>query len=549
MKAASNTTAACAAFLVPVLLLLPFAGKAFHIDDPVYVWMARHIVEHPLDPYGISVFWTEATQPMYLANQNPPGIAYWLALVGSLFGFSETALHVSTALLSGFASLGTYVLAREFCDRPLTATLIGVLSPGFIVSASTVMTDVPMLTFYVWSLALWVVGVKRDRPWLLAGGATLMGVAFLFKYFGLTAIPLALVYSAFASPRSLRWAWLLVIPIGFGAGYIAWAIGKYDVNLLGFAAEFTQQPHWRSMRTPWLSFTTALAFSGGCAASIALLTPFVWPKRALPFVLAGAGVVVAMVFVPAIFRGVALPDNPESSSYRLQTGLWIAAGLHLFALTAGNLYTRRDAGAVLLACWIVGTFVFSAYVNYGINVRTLLPMLPALGILAVQRMGSVGAAALVPRRWVAAPLCLAGALAMWVAAADWEYANASRAAAKEFSRNRDQFSENVYFLDHWGFQFYMQEAGARSMESGLNRHNLSFYRPLLPGDTFVIGHVHSAKIENAEGFRTLAEYEYPMRTGMSTMTGGAGFYNHFLGMLPFTIGRPVPESFRFVLVP
>ncbi|MGA2263065.1 MAG: hypothetical protein ABSH28_16740 [Acidobacteriota bacterium] len=41
-------------FLLTVLFLAPFAGSAFHIDDTLFLWTAKHIVAHPLDPYGFS---------------------------------------------------------------------------------------------------------------------------------------------------------------------------------------------------------------------------------------------------------------------------------------------------------------------------------------------------------------------------------------------------------------------------------------------------------------------------------------------------------------
>jgi hypothetical protein len=549
VKPDSYVTPAFVAFLVPVVLLLPFCGKALHIDDPLFVWMARHIVEHPWDPYGLNVCWGSATEPMHLANQNPPGIAYWLALVGSGFGWGGRALHVSTALLAGLAGMGTFLLARELCQRPLTASLIAMLTPGLLVSASTVMTDVPMVALFVWSLALWIGGVRHERPALLVGAAVLMSVAFLLKYFALTLVPLALVYTVTRSPKQWRRMWPLVIPIAVGAAYVGWGSWRYDTNLLTVAADVALRGEWRAQRSPLHSCVVGLAFTGGCGASMLCLAPLLWTRRMFAVVMIAAATVVCLVCVPAVFEHVALPATPTDLGYRLQAGLWIAAGLHIVALAIANLWRRRDATAVLLACWIAGTFVFSAYVNHLINVRTLLPMLPALGVLAVQRMESAGPRAVVGPRWVSLGLVAAGTLALWVAAADCEYANASRAAERAFAHDRSRFAANVYVFDHWGFQYYMQERGARIWESGPNAHNASCHRPRVSGDTCVIAHLHSAKIDDVDRYEVLADYEYPMRTGMTTMTGGAGFYSHFLGMLPFVAGAAVPEAFRFVRVP
>ena len=34
---------------VVILLLLPFIGKAVHIDDPLFIWTAQQIQKHPFD--------------------------------------------------------------------------------------------------------------------------------------------------------------------------------------------------------------------------------------------------------------------------------------------------------------------------------------------------------------------------------------------------------------------------------------------------------------------------------------------------------------------
>ena len=56
---------AAPAILLASLLILPFLNKPFHIDDPVYIWVADQIRRHPLDFYGFSTNWHGVTKPMY----------------------------------------------------------------------------------------------------------------------------------------------------------------------------------------------------------------------------------------------------------------------------------------------------------------------------------------------------------------------------------------------------------------------------------------------------------------------------------------------------
>ena len=50
---------------VTIAALAPFLNKAFHIDDPLFLWMAQQIVKHPVDPYGFSVNWASFPEPIW----------------------------------------------------------------------------------------------------------------------------------------------------------------------------------------------------------------------------------------------------------------------------------------------------------------------------------------------------------------------------------------------------------------------------------------------------------------------------------------------------
>src|SRR5262249_54621551 len=86
LSALDRSPRASAALLLALtlLLLVPFAGKAFHIDDPLFLSTARHIVERPLDPYGFRVNWYGDEMPMWEVTKNPPLLAYLVAGAGVL---------------------------------------------------------------------------------------------------------------------------------------------------------------------------------------------------------------------------------------------------------------------------------------------------------------------------------------------------------------------------------------------------------------------------------------------------------------------------------
>src|SRR5581483_9370841 len=126
-------------FVAVVTLLL--RNRAFHIDDPLFIWAARQIRHHPANPYGFSVNWYGTSMPMSEVTKNPPLASYYVALIGLLLGWSEPALHVGFLIPAVGVIIGMYLIADRLCERPMLATCAGVLTPVFFVSSMTVMSD------------------------------------------------------------------------------------------------------------------------------------------------------------------------------------------------------------------------------------------------------------------------------------------------------------------------------------------------------------------------------------------------------------------------
>src|SRR6516165_1925392 len=140
-------------FIVAVAVLAalaPFLNKAFHIDDPLFLWIAQQISMHPGDPYGFAANWYVSSQPMYSIMQNPPLSSYYMALMASFLGWSEPAMHGAFLVPAVAAVLGTFFLACRFCKSPLIAALLLLFTPVFLVSATGVMCDVWLLALWVW---------------------------------------------------------------------------------------------------------------------------------------------------------------------------------------------------------------------------------------------------------------------------------------------------------------------------------------------------------------------------------------------------------------
>jgi 4-amino-4-deoxy-L-arabinose transferase-like glycosyltransferase len=107
--------------LLTTAVLVPFAGKAFFIDDTLFLRAAQQIQYHPLDFYGFSLNWFGYTTPMTVAFDNPPLTSYYIAFAAWLLGWNEWALHLAFLLPALAAVGGIFTLAKSYCERPFTA--------------------------------------------------------------------------------------------------------------------------------------------------------------------------------------------------------------------------------------------------------------------------------------------------------------------------------------------------------------------------------------------------------------------------------------------
>src|SRR6187431_2430327 len=106
---------------VLALMFVPFLGRAFHMDDPLFLWAAKYIQTNPWNPYDLIVNWYGTEQPMSAVMENPPLASYVLALVGLVAGLTEVPVHVAFLLPALLCAFGMYLVARRFCRDAVTA--------------------------------------------------------------------------------------------------------------------------------------------------------------------------------------------------------------------------------------------------------------------------------------------------------------------------------------------------------------------------------------------------------------------------------------------
>lgn len=258
--------------------LIPFVNKAYHLDDPFYLWTGQHILEHPFDFYGYDLNWTGFESSAAAENKNPPLVSYYMALVGLLVGWQEWTMHLAFILPAIGVGLGGYRVATRFTQRPLLAMTAGLMTPAFVVSSTNVMAEIMMLCFYVWAIHFWMLGIERKSNRYLFVAALCIAGSTLAKYFGFSLLPLLFVYSLIEVRRPGHWITFLALALGIVLLYEAWTLYLYDIGLLGEAANFATSYRDENEVSRNTKAFVGLAFTGGCVVIVALLSPvlFSW---------------------------------------------------------------------------------------------------------------------------------------------------------------------------------------------------------------------------------------------------------------------------------
>lgn len=561
--------------LATLFCLLPFFGKAFNIDDPLFYEVGRHIARAPLDPYGFGFNWYGSEQPMWTITKNPPLACYYLALAGSLLGWSETALHAAFLLPALGVTLGTRALARHFRVAANLSALLVLACPAFLVSATSVMCDVMMLAFLVWAVVCWLRALERPGVLLFVASGALLSAAVLTKYFALAMVPLLVAHAVARRASGMRWLIAPALTLLTAWAYERATAARYGIGLLSDAMAYSRVLRPAFGMTPAQNALVTLCFVGGCFLPVALLEPLHWnrSKRSLwppaaALALSAAGTLALGRAAPSFAARTlgmtqwARPDIAAQGAIFLFLGV-----LALLPLAASLRVQRRDERAspvaeaastqthradwLLLVGWMLLVLVFAAFLNWVINARSLLPLAPPLAIVAaarvplwarVRRTNARFALAALPV--VALPLTAALAVAVATAYGDAQSAARPRLMAQDAARDILPRAPALWAMGNWGFPFYMRQKGVPVIDAR---------RPRLRRGDWVIEPSPMAQIDFVPtgDWPLIAQGEQRNWVPLSTMNAstGAGFYAASLGALPFSLAPTPPDIYLLHRVP
>lgn len=520
--------------LISLVCLVPFVNKAFHIDDPTFIGMAKHIQSNPLDYFG---YYMQFSPPVIT---NPPLVAYFIAIPGYFFGYSEISIH-SAFMLPAFAAIvGTYLLARDLCTKPFIATFAALSTPVFLVSSTTAMCDVLMLSFWVFSIYFWRRGIIEGKRAYLLVSSVLIVLCILTKYMGICLVPLLFAYSLFEKRKFGEWLLYLVLPIVAILVFDQLTYIKYGLRQISYIESFSIDSHKSTHKNTIANIGTGLSFLGGCLLVHWLY--FVVYTRKLTVLLHLATIIVTLL---VLLRFDLLNYYPIAGAdginwlFVVQLPIFVFAGTSFIFMTVSDFFRKRDSDSLLLLLWIMGIFIFTVFVNWSVNARTILPLAPLAGIMVIRFLGlSEKFVAVSCRFSLYSPLVVSLLIALMVTGADYRLASSARTAAHTIHEATRNLPGKKWLEGHWGFEYYMKSAGG--VES------LDYENPSLKKGDIVI--IPSNNTNTKMLYKHMAafkhEYAFDLSKLFSTMnvSTGAGFYSDLFGPLPFAVGT-TPEKY------
>jgi 4-amino-4-deoxy-L-arabinose transferase-like glycosyltransferase len=523
----SSLRSAAPAILLAALVLVPFADKAFTIDDTFFLRGGQQAASDPLHPSAFDIVWFDAPERV---GPSFGALMAWLLVPAVLSEHPERVAHAVELLFASVALLATVALAMRLgLSRPwaVAAGLLLAATPTFLGMAGTAMPDIPALalaTFGVERVLAW----KQERRIHQAVAATLLlGLAPLarlhaFEVLGVAAL---LVVGDFMSRNDWRrvrvadaaplLGGILVTalvfflirdpapgaPGAFGVTTRMSSAANVAYNAVGFAA------HWV------LAVPLALAWI--------LLRPVRTVRRwwILPVAFGGVYVLLAV-------------------AGRWSALLWVLGGIGAAALVdiVSDAIQRRDSLQAVLGLWLLVPLAAAPYVHFPAKYNLLSA--PAAVILLARELAAL------PRRRAMLVLGCASVLGVALGAAilraDAQFADLGRRAAAELIAPRVASGQRVWFVGHWGFQWYAERAGARPV-------TVTPPYPE-PGDLLVV----SDRCDKGLGVVPMlvrdVRASFIARLGDRSPGGrltseGAGFFSNNHGHLPWTWGTGVLDEF------
>jgi 4-amino-4-deoxy-L-arabinose transferase-like glycosyltransferase len=516
---------------------LPFINQAIHIDDTIYLDIANTILRKPLYPYDYPVIFEGYQAKDGASNVHLPLTCYYMAAIKLVTGSGkEWVLHLAFMIFPLIGAWAMYDVARRFVRWPLAVAGLLVVSPAFMTLSHTLMTDVPLLSFWLVALSGFLAVLaapERRRGWLILG-AGLCAASLISLITGLPIVLLAAValFSRRLQGHGYRMRMLLLLAAPFVI-WTAWFLlayfhyGRFVLILSYLHMSQRQKLDWWLVGEKGLSFVLNLGalflmplvawvgFAGSVRARLALvgfclawIPLFIWAPDwtglemllFTVFLATGALVLAGVLWPPGKKERAAMPGNPPFG---------------------------------LLKLWFVAFGLVCLFVYYSGSARYTLPVLPAVVTFWVVGLERQVASERLRRGLVVTGVILTAVYSLWLSDGDYRFAGVYRDTARELMARYRAPGRTVWVAGEWGFRYYMNQAGAKTI--------LKTTTDARPGDIIVKPYVAMPWVTAYDGDEYTDRVEQVQarvdsRIRLLDFGSHAGFYSTGWGILPFSLG-------------
>ncbi len=312
-----------------VVLANPLGEFPVLVDDWVYTLAVKSVLE------------TGHFQLPSPASANVGPQVYWGYLFCLPFGFSFTALRVSTLTLGLLGLITLYALVRELGGERKTAllgALVLAVNPQYFCLANSFMTDVPFLSLVMISFYFLVRGFQRHSLVELAFGLCFSFAAILVRQFGLVVL--------------LAFSFAYLTKNGFRFGNLTKAIAPF---VLGIILHFSYQ-YWliETGRTPALSPHSSIEHLFPTSLSV-----WAWGVRQLLF---NTVMYIGFFAIPFVWRFI--PHKPSGWMSNWSKGIrlvLIAFAASLIGIIGWADKIMPSSPGVLIKSGVGGSSLYDSY--------------------------------------------------------------------------------------------------------------------------------------------------------------------------------------------
>lgn len=504
-----------------MLVLLPFLGMPFTIDDVTFLLQAKHVLVDPLHPTAFEMI--ADAHRIRLSQQlvSGPVMAY-LLIPSVLLGGAEWAAHIIQLILVVVSCLATSRLAlRLGLDRrgATITTLLVVVSPAVLGMATTGMPDIAAMAFAVLGIERYLASLEEKNLLAGASASVCLAIAALARPHAILTIPCAVFLGiAFLMTRTgslsgLRSSIVRLAAPAVGA-FVIWGVVTWIMRDPQSGQTVVATTAERINRKKLYTNVAGFFLNWVAAFPLGLLWPMLRSRGYANTARTFAAFMIALI---PVRKGV----YAEFAWWLVIIAIaWTGLGIDIFFDSLIDGWKRKDWTQIALLSWmsIAAPTVFYVHVPP----KALVPAAPAMAIMLARAFRRSDATSRYRSLLASSTICVA--LGVLIILAEARFAFAGREAARTAGALMRQ-GHRVWVDGSWGVEWYGMQEGAEVMATTA---------PFPKAGDLVVQSLGGVEVERFPDRTRLSARIFDGIGGI-VQGQGAGFFSNGGGPLPWKL--------------